>query len=289
MLTVSYYRLWKVIVMRQATIILILLAILLWAGAKTVLAERIQNIGSFPENSWERAVIQREMLALAGRMNPALGVDTMNLIAGSIWSTCEKRRLDPRLIASVIAVESSYHPGAVSRCGAKGLMQLTDSVLPWLDVEDPFNIYENICGGALFLSDLMRSFQCLELTLAAYNAGPGRVRKYRAVPPITETRCYVRRVMAFYRRMVEKTDEIIINGLKVAGHTMGFGFSALSAVKRDCALPALCPASLHPRTPDRRPPGGPGPDGLRTPPGVLRFLPGTWRWLRLLHLDPWLK
>lgn len=103
------------------------------------------------------------------------------------------------LIKAVIKVESSFNPRAVSKKGAKGLMQIIPSNYETLSIKDPFNPSQNIMGGTLYLQRLLRRYENkLPLVLAAYNAGPDAVDKYRQVPPYKETQNYVRKVMKIY-------------------------------------------------------------------------------------------
>lgn len=108
--------------------------------------------------------------------------------------------LDPELLKAVAAVESNFDPGAVSPKGALGLMQLMPETAESLGVSDPFDPAQNVRAGARYLRDLLDRFGNLELALAAYNAGPGAVEKHRGVPPFTETREYVEKVLSIFRR-----------------------------------------------------------------------------------------
>lgn len=108
--------------------------------------------------------------------------------------------LPPKLLWAVIKTESNFRRTAVSRVGARGLMQLMPKTARALGVRDSFNAHQNIHGGALFLRRLADRFDGdLELMLAAYNAGPGAVKRYGGVPPYRQTRAYVRKVLALYR------------------------------------------------------------------------------------------
>lgn len=103
------------------------------------------------------------------------------------------------LIKAVIKVESGFNPKAVSKVGAKGLMQIMPMNYDTLYVKDPFNPMDNIMGGALYLQRLLRRYEYkLPLVLAAYNAGPDAVDKYRQIPPYKETQNYVKKVMKTY-------------------------------------------------------------------------------------------
>jgi len=103
------------------------------------------------------------------------------------------------LIKAVIKVESGFDPEAVSKKGAKGLMQIMPDNFESLAVKDPFNPFQNIMGGALYLQKLLKRYENkLHLVLAAYNAGPEAVDKYKKIPPYEETQNYVKKVMETY-------------------------------------------------------------------------------------------
>ena len=115
-----------------------------------------------------------------------------------ILEACERHAIDPALIKGLIKAESGFKPTAVSAAGAKGLMQLMDETAKALGVTDVFDPKENIEAGVLFLSRLLERYNNNEtLALAAYNAGPGAVDKYKGVPPLAETQAYVPRVLAY--------------------------------------------------------------------------------------------
>ncbi len=104
------------------------------------------------------------------------------------------------LVKAVIKAESDFDPKAVSRKGAKGLMQIMPDNFQLLSIQNPFNPDQNIMGGTKYLKYLMKKFEGeLSLTLAAYNAGPQAVEKYNGIPPYTETRDYVKKVLQYYR------------------------------------------------------------------------------------------
>lgn len=112
-----------------------------------------------------------------------------------IESASKKFNVDAQLIKSVILTESAGKADAKSSANAKGLMQLMDSTASDMGVNNPWNPKENINGGTKYLSKLLKSYKGdIDLTLAAYNAGPGNVKKYDGIPPFKETQNYVKRV-----------------------------------------------------------------------------------------------
>ncbi|HOC59939.1 MAG TPA: lytic transglycosylase domain-containing protein [Smithellaceae bacterium] len=117
-----------------------------------------------------------------------------------ISNAAAKFNLDAALIKAVIKAESNFNHQAVSRAGAKGLMQLMPQTASALNVEDVFHPGDNIEGGARYLRYLLNLYRGnLTLALAAYNAGEGAVAKYNnSIPPYRETQNYVRRVLDLY-------------------------------------------------------------------------------------------
>jgi soluble lytic murein transglycosylase-like protein len=113
----------------------------------------------------------------------------------------QAHNIDVDLLASVIKTESNDQPRAVSRTGARGLMQLMPSTAAALGVTDAFQPSQNISGGTAYLDALLtRYHDNLALALAAYNAGPAAVDRYHGIPPFRETRAYVLRVMNDFNR-----------------------------------------------------------------------------------------
>jgi len=116
-----------------------------------------------------------------------------------VHEKASKYNLDPLLVKAVIKTESNWNERAVSRKGAMGLMQLMPSTANDMNVRNPFNPEENIEGGVRYLRNLLERFNGdLTLALAAYNAGPKWIDKFGVVPPITETKQYVKKVLSLY-------------------------------------------------------------------------------------------
>lgn len=125
----------------------------------------------------------------------------INRYGGLIKSIAEAHGVRPELVLAVIRVESGFNPKAVSRSGARGLMQLMPVHIQNNGISDPFDPRQNITAGTRYLSRLLRRYKGdLNLCLAAYNAGPAAVDHYRGIPPYPETRKYVQKVLSSYRQ-----------------------------------------------------------------------------------------
>ena len=116
-----------------------------------------------------------------------------------ISEAARRNGLSSSLLKALIHVESYFNPRAVSKKGAMGLMQIMPENLQLLNIDDPFDPWQNIMGGASYLKTLLERFSGqLPLALAAYNAGPSAVEKYNDIPPYPETQDYVQRVLKFF-------------------------------------------------------------------------------------------
>lgn len=125
-------------------------------------------------------------------------VEDHQRIVSSIHKAAARYRLSPALINAVIKAESAYQVRAVSRAGAQGLMQLMPGTAREMGVVDPFDIEQNIDGGAQYLRKMLDQFDGdVHLALSAYNAGPGTVARYGGEVPYAETRSYVQRVLRY--------------------------------------------------------------------------------------------
>jgi soluble lytic murein transglycosylase-like protein len=143
-----------------------------------------------------------------------------------LWPVVERlsraNGLDPQLVDLVIRMESGYNSRAVSRRGARGVMQLMPETARMYGVRDMFDASENIRGGVSYLRDLMSRFEAnVGLALAAYNAGPEAVSAYGGVPPYEETRGYVRAILAAYSGASSTEGPLITNRGSTGGSPIG--------------------------------------------------------------------
>ncbi len=143
----------------------------------------------------------------------AAEADTLWVHGEAITSAAQRHGVPSALVLAVVMEESGGNPQAASPKGAVGLMQLMPATAREVGVDDPRDPSQNLDGGALYLSRMVKRYDGdLELALAAYNAGPGTVdRAGRAIPAYPETERYVEKVMARYHRLGGGT-ELAIDG-----------------------------------------------------------------------------
>src|SRR5688572_95387 len=115
-------------------------------------------------------------------------------------AAAQRHGLDPNLVLAVVGVESGFQPDAISHKGAQGLMQLMPGTARELGVTDALDPAQNLDGGTRYLRMLVAQYGGdLGRALAAYNAGPGAVARYRGIPPYRETHHYITRVLKQYQ------------------------------------------------------------------------------------------
>jgi soluble lytic murein transglycosylase-like protein len=147
------------------------------------------------------STISAESISAGPRPGVSVNIDSFDPVDAPhayddiIREAAEIYKLDPAMIRAVMQAESAFDAMAISPVGALGLMQLMPGVAAELGATDPLDPRQNIMAGARYLRQLLDSHRGnVRLALASYNAGPGNVAKYRAIPPFKETRDYVKRV-----------------------------------------------------------------------------------------------
>ena len=150
-------------------------------------------------------------------------LDDQGDLRGIVQRLSAERGLDPKLVDSVVRVESAYNPSAVSHKGALGLMQLMPDTARRLEVDDPFDPEQNVRGGIRELDRLIERYSGnLQLALAAYNAGEGAVERHRGIPPFQETRDYVARVLSLYTGSAYRlSDDRVISPVRLTRDAEG--------------------------------------------------------------------
>jgi len=142
--------------------------------------------------------------AVLRTLNPKLPVEKARAYARSVLKDAWTTHLDARFIMSIVTVESRWRANAVSRVGARGLGQLMPATARTLGV-NPRNPSDNLRGTSTYLKSLMQHFagkpNAVKLAIAGYNAGPKAVERYHGVPPYSETRNYVVRVLHVWKTL----------------------------------------------------------------------------------------
>ena len=152
-------------------------------------------------------VVEKSMAPKQGTTSESVnGKKTERLFHPIILKAANRYKVDSALIKAIIMVESSYDPKAISKRGAKGLMQLMPKTAKLLGVRDSFNPEQNINAGVRHFKGLLNQFKGdVKLALAAYNVGSRKVRKYQGVPPFKATRYYIKKVFEYHRYYRRKT------------------------------------------------------------------------------------
>ena len=166
-----------------------------WADIyKYIDSDGVVHFSNVPSSNGKWVVVIREK-----RVQFNLG-QNFKKYEPEIWKASQRYSVDYHLVRAVIKAESNFNPNAVSRAGARGLMQLMPQTASLLQVNDSFHPEENIDGGVRYLRYLLNVYKDnLSLALAAYNAGEKAVFNYRGIPPYQETQTYVQRVLRYYQ------------------------------------------------------------------------------------------
>jgi soluble lytic murein transglycosylase-like protein len=143
-------------------------------------------------------------MALPAKPDQTLPIISWNsaerLFQPIVLKAANRHKVDPAMVMAIIMAESSYNPKAISKKGAKGLMQLMPTTARSLGVKDIFDPEHNINAGVRYFKKLLNQFDGdVELALAAYNAGSRKVREHRGIPPFKATKYYVKKVIKYYR------------------------------------------------------------------------------------------
>ena len=153
--------------------------------------------------------LQRELLT--DKPDQTLPIISWNsaerLFQPIVLKAANRHKVDPAMVMAIIMAESSYNPKAISKKGAKGLMQLMPATARSLGVKDLFNPEHNINAGVRYFKKLLNQFDGdVELALAAYNAGSRKVREHRGIPPFRATKYYIKKVIKYYRHYKTQLD-----------------------------------------------------------------------------------
>lgn len=157
---------------------------------------RVQRLSdAVPSTSFANALSKAEQTR-----NPVKNSSTRTDIAGMVQAAAKKYNVDSKLALAVATTESGLEPGAVSPVGATGVMQLMPETARSLGVRNINDPQENIDGGVRYLKEMLTTFNGdVAKAVAAYNAGPGAVKRYNGVPPYAETQNYVHKVLDLSR------------------------------------------------------------------------------------------
>ena len=170
-----------------------------------ILAAVLLAPATVPDTSVEQAIamsaqVQVSAETTADPMSVPSHTPSAAELERAVARAATQHHLHPALLFAVMKAESSFNPIVVSKAGAVGLMQLVPETAMRHGVRNLYDTTENVAGGARHLRYLLDRFHGnTRLALAAYNAGEGKVDRYKQIPPYKETRHYVQKVLSYYR------------------------------------------------------------------------------------------
>ncbi len=179
---------------------------------KTLVGERFSAlptiVATVMEANIDSAPLQDEGRSTRSSESGAVSSTASIPFHGIIIQAAGRYEVDPHLIRAIILAESNYNPNALSKKGARGLMQLMPSTAKALGVQNIFDPEENIDGGVRYFRSLLDRFDGdVQLALAAYNAGSRHVRNYDGIPPFKATQHYIKKVLRFHKKF--KTENVV--------------------------------------------------------------------------------
>ena len=160
----------------------------------------------------------------------------VNTVKAAIVKHSIEMGVDPAITLSIAKAESGFRHEARSSRGAVGVFQLMPSTARRMGL-NPYSLDDNIKGGVMYYKSMYKMFGSVELALAAYNAGPGNVKKYQAIPPFAETRRFVSKIMADYRHFKAHPDPAMIAAQSVP--TSIKGAQVVAATPTQAPLPMV--------------------------------------------------
>ncbi|MEE8552957.1 MAG: lytic transglycosylase domain-containing protein [Desulfobacterales bacterium] len=183
-----------------AIMVLLVLGLPLYEGLTFARPEPEEPVPSKTETIPEKILPEKTMPLVQG-------IEAERLYHSIIIEAANRYQVDPAIVKAIIMAESSYNPKAVSKKGAKGLMQLMPKTAAELGVKDSFNPVCNINGGVQYYKKMLNQFNGdVKLALAAYNAGSRKVKKYQGIPPFKATRYYIKKVFKYYQYYKKQVD-----------------------------------------------------------------------------------